>query len=71
MPVSEAEQRVLSLYDRLRELQLELALLTARHEHVPGCNDQTQLPPSPHTNASQIFVPTTKMTTTPTGNFGF
>ena len=32
-PMSETEQRVLELYDRLRELQLELALLGARPEH--------------------------------------
>ncbi|KAK4449375.1 centromere protein H (CENP-H)-domain-containing protein [Podospora aff. communis PSN243] len=33
---SPPEMRALELYDRLRELQLQLALLRARQEHVPG-----------------------------------
>ena len=34
--VSETEQRVLELHDRLQQLSLELALLKARREYLPG-----------------------------------
>lgn len=34
--VSETEQRVLELHDRLQQLSLELALLKARREYLQG-----------------------------------
>lgn len=34
--ISETEQRVLELHDRLQQLSLELALLKARREYLPG-----------------------------------
>lgn len=34
--LSPAEQRALKLYDTLRELQVQLALLRARQEYAPG-----------------------------------
>ena len=34
--LSEDETRILDMYDRLKDLQLEIALLRARHEHIPG-----------------------------------
>jgi len=34
--LSDDETRILELYDRLQELSLEIALLKARQEHIPG-----------------------------------
>ena len=34
--LSEAEKRVLELHDRLQRLHLELALVKARQEYIPG-----------------------------------
>jgi hypothetical protein len=33
--LSEDERRVLELYDRLQQLQLEIALITAQKNHIP------------------------------------
>jgi hypothetical protein len=34
--LSDNEKRVLELYDKLQQLQLEVALLTAQKNYVPG-----------------------------------
>jgi chaperonin cofactor prefoldin len=34
--LSDSEKRVLELYDRLQQLQLEIALLTAQKDHSQG-----------------------------------
>ena len=35
LPLSDAEKRLLELYDRLQELQVEIALLRAQQNHRP------------------------------------
>lgn len=34
--LSDQEKRVLELYDRLQQLQLEIALINAHNSYVPG-----------------------------------
>lgn len=36
LPLSQDEKRVLELYDKLQQLQLEIALITARKDYTPG-----------------------------------
>lgn len=36
LPLSEDEERVLALFDRLQELQLEIALLRAQRDYEPS-----------------------------------
>ena len=36
LPLSSDEKRVLELHDRLQQLQLEIALLTAQKDYVPS-----------------------------------
>jgi hypothetical protein len=36
LPLSQDEERVLQLYDRLRELQLEIAIINAQNAHPTG-----------------------------------
>ena len=34
--LSDEEMRILDLYDKLKDLQLEIALLKARQQYIPG-----------------------------------
>ena len=46
-PLSADEKRILDIYDRLKDLQVEIALLTTRQESIPGSyTDSYSRPPS-------------------------
>ncbi|KAH6960957.1 centromere protein H (CENP-H)-domain-containing protein [Fusarium avenaceum] len=36
LPISEDEERILALYDRIQELRLEIAIINAQQSHQPG-----------------------------------
>lgn len=36
LPISEDEEKVLALYDRIQELRLEIAIINAQRSHQPG-----------------------------------
>jgi hypothetical protein len=36
LPISEDEEKILALYDRLQELRLEIAIINAQQSHQPG-----------------------------------
>ncbi|KAI6770059.1 hypothetical protein HG530_004688 [Fusarium avenaceum] len=36
LPISEDEERILALYDRMQELRLEIAIINAQQSHQPG-----------------------------------
>lgn len=36
LPISEDEEKVLALYDRIQQLRLEIAIINAQRSHQPG-----------------------------------
>ena len=36
LPISEDEERILALYDRIQELRLEIAIINAQRSHQQG-----------------------------------
>lgn len=36
LPLSEDEQKILALYDKLQEVRLEIAIINAQHSQQPG-----------------------------------